>query len=43
MQGAVHGWDDLWSPTEVLPKPLIEVHNEVVLSLTQWLKEFHAK
>ncbi|RUS20378.1 peptidase S28 [Endogone sp. FLAS-F59071] len=43
IKGAVHGWDDLWSPTEVLPKPLIEVHNEVILSLTQWLKEFHAK
>ncbi|RUS32631.1 serine carboxypeptidase S28-domain-containing protein [Jimgerdemannia flammicorona] len=30
IKGAVHGWDNLWSPTTVIPEPIVEVHNQLI-------------
>ncbi|RUP51166.1 serine carboxypeptidase S28-domain-containing protein [Jimgerdemannia flammicorona] len=42
IKGAVHGWDDVWSPTTVIPEPIVEVHNQLIASLSGWLKSFNA-
>ncbi|RUP52068.1 serine carboxypeptidase S28-domain-containing protein, partial [Jimgerdemannia flammicorona] len=42
IKGAVHGWDNLWSPTTVIPEPIVEVHNQLIASLSGWLKNFNA-
>ncbi|RUP44430.1 serine carboxypeptidase S28-domain-containing protein [Jimgerdemannia flammicorona] len=42
IKGAIHGWDDFWSPTIVIPEPIVEVHNQLISSLSGWLKNFNA-
>ncbi|RUP48834.1 serine carboxypeptidase S28-domain-containing protein [Jimgerdemannia flammicorona] len=41
IKDAVHVWDAFWSPTTTIPEPIVEVHNQLVASLSGWLKNFN--